>query len=182
MNEQERANIRFATKNLIICFICYTLLSDIFISGIVNNIVEDYDLIIQVIVQLIYKAIIIFVIWKIAFYRIMNDCKITKNESNHIFKNILIFSGIIFLISLFISISTEFKKVDEIAQELNDLNHLNYYSYTINDPEFLNENSEALKSTKNKIYLILTIKQVVYLIIMMGIGYLQKNELNKRTL
>lgn len=176
MNEQERANVRFATKNLIICFICYTLLSDLFISGIVNNIVKDYSLTIQVIVQLIYKAIIIFVIWKIAFYRVMNNCRITQNESNHIFRNLLIFSGIIFLISLFISISTEFKKVDEAAQEISNLNYPKYYSY------FLEENNEALETARNKIYLILTMKQVGLLIIIMGIGYLQKNELNKRTL
>lgn len=186
MINKEVATIKYITKNLIICFICYSIILEFFIGSYISNSVSSLNLYTQVTVYLIYQTISIFLIWKFVFKKVMKNCIIKKDDINIILRNILIFCIIIFCIYLLITSPNIKKNINYNVDILSkDMTSEIYEDYLNGNETLKNYNSkiqDITNSAKNKVYFIVFFKYFCFFIIFIGIGYFQKKELLKRAI
>lgn len=178
MENKEVATVKFVTKKLIICFICYSIILEFFIGSYISSSISNLNLYIQVIVFLIYQTISIFLIWKIAFKRVMKNYVVEKEDINFILKNILIFCFVVFGIYILIMIPNIRKNINYNVDNISkDMTFEIYQDYLDGKYSLENYNikvQEIIDNTKNEIYFIVFLKYFITFIIFISIGYLQK--------
>lgn len=186
MENKEVATVNFITKNLIICFICYFIIFEFLIGSYISNSIFNLNLFIQVVIYLIYQIISVFLIWKIAFKRVMKNCVIEMEDVNLILRNILIFCFAIFSVYVFITIPNIRKNIDYNVDIISKDMTLEIYQGYLDDVYSLEEYNikvqNFINNTENKVYFITFLKYICSFVIFMVIGYLQKKELLKRVI
>lgn len=186
MDNRQVISSKSFSGELIGRFILFTILFSIIwslLSSIILNRIPEDSVVLKAIVAIIFQGIFLFLSWRFSISSAFKKKTINKHDVNTVFKYILIFTIIIYCISLIANFINVRKTAEEAVNSDTYIvlidTYIKYHPDDEKVAEYKQQKEELINKVSNLTYTYLLISEIGLLIVYLISTILQKKSIAK---